>query len=131
MLDRMVTRRLLLLAAALLVLAALAAGLVPRDDGGSTAATPTSLPAGETVAREIPAAKGSDTRIPVNRGDLLELEVAGDLIDTVLIERMDRVDEIEPTTPARFNLVIDVQPGSYPIRLVDADRRIGSIVVSD
>ncbi|MEZ0292242.1 MAG: hypothetical protein ACAH82_06850 [Solirubrobacteraceae bacterium] len=127
----MVTRRLLLLAAALLVLAALAAGLVGRDDGGSTAATPTSLPAGETVTREIPAAKGSDTRIPVNRGDLLELEVAGDLIDTVLIERMDRVDEIEPTTPARFNLVIDVQAGSYPIRLVDADRRIGSIVVSD
>ena len=127
----MVARRLLLLAAALLLLAALAAGLVPRDNGGTTAAAPTSLPAGETVTREIPAAKGSDTRIPVSRGDLLELEVTGDLIDTVLIERMDRIEAIEPTTPARFNLVIDVAPGSYPIRLVDADRRIGSIVVSD
>ncbi len=99
MLDRMVARRLLLLAAALLLLAALAAGLVPRDDGGTTAAAPTSLPAGETVAREIPAAKGSDTRIPVNRGDLLELEVAGDLIDTVLIERMDRMERSSRRRP--------------------------------
>jgi hypothetical protein len=127
----MAARRLLLLAAALLLLAALASALVPRDDGPDTPAPPTSLPAGRTVAEEIPAAKGSDSQVEVSRGDLLELEVAGDVLDTVLIEQLDFLDAIEPTTPARFNLVIDVPAGTYPIRLVDADRRVGSLIVSD
>ena len=41
------------------------------------------------------------------------------------------IDPIDPKSPARFNLVIDSPPGSYPIRLVEADRRIGSIVITD
>ena len=41
------------------------------------------------------------------------------------------IDPIEPTTPARFNIVVDAPAGTYPIRLVDADRRIGSIVIAD
>ena len=127
----MAARRLLMLAAALLLLAALASALVPRDDGAETPPARTSLPAGRTVAEEIPAAKGSDSQVEVSRGDLLELEVAGDVLDTVLIEQLDFLDAIEPTTPARFNLVIDVPAGTYPIRLVDADRRVGSLIVSD
>lgn len=127
----MAARRLLLLAAALLLLAALASALVPRDDGTDTPVAATSLPAGRTVAEEIPAAKGADSQVEVNRGDLLELEVAGDVLDTVLIEQLDFLDAIEPTTPARFNLVIDAPAGTYPIRLVDADRRVGSLIVSD
>ena len=127
----MAARRLLMLAAALLLLAALASALVPRDDGADTPTARTSLPAGRTVAEEIPAAKGSDSQVEVSRGDLLELEVAGDVLDTVLIEQLDFLDAIEPTTPARFNLVIDVPAGTYPIRLVDADRRVGSLIVSD
>ena len=120
-----------MLAAALLLLAALASALVPRDDGADTPTARTSLPAGRTVAEEIPAAKGSDSQVEVSRGDLLELEVAGDVLDTVLIEQLDFLDAIEPTTPARFNLVIDAPAGTYPIRLVDADRRVGSLIVSD
>jgi len=127
----MAARRLLMLAAALLLLAALASALVPRDDGPDTPPARTSLPPGRTVAEEIPAAKGSDSQVEVSRGDLLELEVAGDVLDTVLIEQLDFLDAIEPTTPARFNLVIDVPAGTYPIRLVDADRRVGSLIVSD
>jgi len=127
----MAARRLLLLAAALLLLAALASALVPRDEGADTPTPATSLPAGRTVAEEIPAAKGSDSQVEVRRGDLLELEVAGDVLDTVLIEQLDFLDAIEPTTPARFNLVIDAPAGTYPIRLVDADRRVGSLIVSD
>jgi hypothetical protein len=127
----MAARRLLMLAAALLLLAALASALVPRDDGADPPTAGTSLPAGRTVAEEIPAAKGSDSQVEVRRGDLLELEVAGDVLDTVLIEQLDFLDAIEPTTPARFNLVIDAPAGTYPIRLVDADRRVGSLIVSD
>jgi hypothetical protein len=129
-----VARRLLLLAAVLMLLAALAASIVPRDLTGGDDPPPegTNLPAGRTVAREITATPGAaPTRINVTRGDTLELEVAGDTLDQVLLERLDLMDPVEPSTPARFNLVIDAPAGSYPIRLVEADRRIGSIVISD
>ena len=129
----MLARRLLLLAAVLILLTAVAASIAPRDltGGDDNAVTPPpDLPAGTTIAEEIPAAPGSNSRISVSRGDTLRLEVAGDVLDSVLIERLDFVDGIEPTTPARFDLLIDAPAGSYPIRLVDADRRIGSIVVS-
>jgi hypothetical protein len=130
----MLARRLLLLAAVLMLLAALAASIVPRDlTGGDEAPVvrgPGALPAGTTIAEEIPAAPGSNSRITVSRGDTLQLQIAGDVFDSVLLERLDMVDGIEPTTPARFDILIDSPPGSYPIRLVDADRRIGSIVIS-
>jgi hypothetical protein len=127
-------RRLLLLAAVLMLLTALAASIAPRDLTGGDDPPPaaSSLPAGRVVAREIPAVPGAAAaRIAVKRGDTLELEVFGDLLDSVLLERLDYIDAIEPTTPARFNILIDAPAGSYPIRLVDADRRIGSIVISD
>ena len=130
----MLARRLLLLAAVLMLLTALAASIAPRDLTGGDEEQPTasSLPAGSVVAREIPATPGAAvTQIAVNRGDTLELEVFGDLLDEVLLERLDMIDPIEPSTPARFNLLIDAPAGTYPIRLVDADRRIGSIVISD
>jgi hypothetical protein len=127
-------RRLLLLAAVLMLLAALAASIAPRDLTGGDDPPPesTNLPAGRPVAREITATPGAaPARVAVNRGDTLALQVSGDLLDEVLIERLDLIDPIEPSTPARFNLLIDAPAGSYPIRLIDADRRIGSIVISD
>src|ERR687898_686618 len=131
----MLVRRLLLLAAVLMLLTALAASIAPRDlTGGEQSAQvqgPNALPAGEQIAEVIPSADGADTRIAVSRGDTLDLEVDGDTMDTVLIERLDRFDPIDPKSPARFNLVIDAPAGTYPIRLVEADRRIGSIVISD
>ncbi len=130
----MLARRLLLLAAVLLLLSALAASIVPRDLTGGDDPEPAAsdLPAGTTVAREIPATDGSaPARIAVNRGDTLELEVFGDLLDSVLLERLDFIDAIAPNAPARFNILVDAPAGSYPIRLVEADRRIGSIVISD
>jgi hypothetical protein len=123
-------RRLLLLAAVLMLLTALAAGLAPPEER-TTPPAASSLPAGTTVSKRIPADPAANTRVEVRRGDLLELEVAGDTLDSVLIERLDRIEAMEPTTPARFNLVIDARAGSYPIRLVEADRRIGSLVVSE
>jgi hypothetical protein len=123
-------RRLLLLAAVLMLLTALAAGLSPRDEQ-TPVPRADSLPAGEPVVERIPADPGSNSRVSVQRGDLLELEVTGDMLDSVLIERLDRIDAIEPTTPARFNLLVEAAPGIYPIRLVEADRRIGALVVAE
>jgi hypothetical protein len=126
-------RRLLLLAAVLMLLTALASGLSPRapvsDETPLSPGSPVPI-SGHTVARTIPAAQGSDTRVRVRRGDLLRLEVAGDVLDTVWLERLDRLDAIDPSTPARFELLIDQAVGDYPIRLVDADRRIGAIEIA-
>ena len=130
----MLARRLLLLAAVLLLLTALAASIAPRDltGGDDPPPLPSSLPAGHVVAREISASPGAAAaQIAVSRGDTLELEVFGDTLDSVLLERLNMIDPIEPTTPARFNLVIDAPAGTYPIRLIEADRRIGSIVIAD
>ena len=130
----MLVRRLLILAAALMLLSALAAGLAPRDRAVQRTRdvpTATSLPAGKTVTKEISAAPGAGTPVNVHRGDTLELQVSGDLLDTVLIERMDRVEAIEPEKQARFEILIDAPAGAYPIRLVDADRRIGTIEIKE
>jgi hypothetical protein len=125
-----IARRLLLLAAVLMLLTALAAGLAPRQEQTVSGESGT-LPAGARVTKQIPADPAADSRVEVRRGDLLELEVAGDTLDTVLIERLDRIDSIEPRTPARFNMVVDAAAGIYPIRLVEADRRIGALVVGE
>ena len=41
------------------------------------------------------------------------------------------MEAIEPSTPARFDILAEAPAGVYPIRLVDADRRIGSIEITD
>jgi len=128
----MLARRLLLLAAVLMLLAALAAGVAPREQAAESPRLERStLPAGTEVVEEIPAEPGADSRVKVQRGDVLKLEVSGDVLDSVLIERLDRVEAIEPLTPARFELLVDAPAGAYPIRLVEADRRIGVIDITE
>jgi hypothetical protein len=124
-------RRLLLLAAVLMLLAVAAAGLAPQEPAEDEPPPQSSLPSGAEVLEEISAAPGADTRVEVNRGDVLKLEVAGDLLDSVLIEQLDRMESIEPSTPARFELLAEAPAGVYPIRLVEADRRIGSIEINE
>ena len=127
----MLARRLLLLAAGLMLLTALAAGLAPREASEPSAAQSSGLPAGTTVVEEIPAEPGADSRVVVRRGDVLQLAVSGDILDSVLIERLDRIEAIEPLTPARFEILAEWPAGVYPIRLIEADRRIGSIEITD
>jgi hypothetical protein len=124
-------RRLLILAIVLLLVSALAAGLTPRRVAAPVPQSPAALPAGTTVSETIPAAEGADTPVRVRRGDVLELAVEGDVIDTVLLERLDRLDGITPESRAYFSLLVEAPAGLYPIRLVEADRRIGSIQVTE
>jgi hypothetical protein len=127
----MVARRLLLLAAVLMLLAALAAGLSPQRPVDDGAPPPRSeLPRGGEVVEELSADAGAEPRnVTVQRGDVLRLEVSGDTLDSVLIERLDRIEAIEPSTPARFEMLIEAPAGIYPIRLIEADRRIGAIQI--
>jgi hypothetical protein len=128
----MVARRLLLLAAVLMLLAVLAAGLAPQRASEDGPAPRSALPSGTQVVEEISADAGAEARnVMVRRGDVLRLEISGDELDSVLIERLDRIEAIEPTTPARFELLIDAPAGIYPIRLVEADRRIGAIQITN
>ena len=121
----MLARRLLLLAAALMLLTALAAGLATQPGGVDPPSVPRPAQSPEIVERSISASQ-DDQSVQARVGDLIQLQVTGELIDQVQIERLDRIDSIEPTTPARFE-VIPATAGVYPIRLVDADRRIGRL----
>jgi hypothetical protein len=146
----MVGRRLLLLVAVLMGLTALAASVVPRD-GGSPAPTTAPgrppLPATQTPAPQVEpaapapeddtldetmsAAKGAaQTRVRVNLGQILRLQVAGPMYDTVVIDGLDETDGIAPESPARFDIYID-RAGRFPITLLDEGRRLGEIVVRE
>jgi hypothetical protein len=127
----MLARRLLLLAAVLMLLTAVAAGLAPEEQATEPPTQASTLPEGTIVEKRISAAPDSDSRVVVQRGDVLKLEVAGNVLDSVQIERLDRIEAIEPLTPARFELLAEAPAGVYPIRLVDADRRIGTIEITN
>ena len=128
----MLMRRLLVLLAVLLLLMTVATALAPRPESPLPPAGTSPLPAGQDLTKRISAADGEDTRVAVRRGDLLTLEVeSDDLVDAVLLERLDRIDAIQPYTPARFTRLVEAPAGIYPIRLLEADRRIGLIEISD
>jgi hypothetical protein len=126
-------RRFLILVAVLMGLMALAASVAPRqpvrDEGRDS--TPTPAPAGTpnlvTVEKTLTTSEG-DTRVTVDEGDLVELTVSGDERDSVIV--LDRIDSIDPSTPARFSLLAG-EPGEHPIELLEADRRIGTLVIRE
>jgi hypothetical protein len=132
----MLGRRFLLLVAVLMGLTALAASVAPRqpisrDDRG--AATPTATPTPtapgtgdvETVSKQLNITERI-TRVVVDEGDLVYLEVRGSELDSVTL--LEEVEPIDPDAPAVFELLAD-EPGDYPIVLVDADRQVGTLVV--
>jgi len=129
----MLGRRFLLLVAVLMGVTALAASVAPRqpvDRGDATpAATATPSAAGadglESVSKRLNTAEGV-TRVVVDEGDLVDLEVSGSELDTVSL--LDEIVAIDPDSPAIFQLLAD-EPGEYPIELVDAERRVGTLVV--
>jgi hypothetical protein len=124
-------RRLLVLTAVLLLLMTVAAALAPQPEPSPPPQGASALSAGESQTHTISAADGEDTRVPVRRGDILTLEVEGEVLDAVLLERLDRIDGIAPRSPARFTMLVEAPAGIYPIRLLEADRRIGMIEISD
>jgi hypothetical protein len=131
----MLGRRFLLLVAVLMGLTALAASLAPREPilrdrtRGAATATPTPPPQPatpvKTVERTISTSEPAK-RVTVHEGQLVQLTVTGDEVDSV--ELLDEIEPIEADSPALFELFADA-PGEYPIQLVDADRQIGTLVV--
>jgi hypothetical protein len=138
----MLGRRLLVVFAVLLGLTALATSLAPRPtvrDGARVQreATPTATPAperSETASRRIertisadPGRKRASVRVRV--GDVLALTVRGELLDSVEITDLGKLEPIEPGSPARFEMLLE-KPGELRVGLVDAERLIGLVEVA-
>lgn len=112
----------------LLLIAGLAAGLAPRGEEQSSAPEPRPAARDVEIVEGRLSTDGADQSVVARVGDLIRLQVSGDVLDEVEIERLERFDPVEPTTPARFEVIPEVA-GVYPIRLVGADRRIGRLDV--
>jgi hypothetical protein len=132
-------RRLLLLLAVLIALTALAGSIAPVPGPGpqsgetpapsaspeATAPRETGAPA--TVRAVVSAAPDRPARlIRARAGDRVVITVRGDAIDSVALGDLE-IEPVEPGIPARFDFLAD--PGSYPLVLLDAGRRIGTLVV--
>jgi hypothetical protein len=149
----MMGRRLLLLVAVLMGLTALAASIAPRDTGTDeppappgrqgTVVEPTTTPQLEpaapapeeegVVTETLSAAEGaSPVRVHARPGQTVQLEVQGgpELFDEVVLIGLDRVEAIAPEAPARFEMYMD-EPGRFEIRLLQADRRLGELLVRE
>jgi len=124
----MLARRLLLLAAILMLLTALAAGLSPDPEPEPPASREAAGASTSQIVEHTMSAAEQDQTVEARIGDLVRLEVEGDLLDAVVIEQLDRIDAIEPTTPARFEVFAE-RAGVYPIRLIEADRPIGRLAI--
>jgi hypothetical protein len=127
-------RRLLALVAVLIVLALVAGSIAPVP-------TPPKPPAPTPRSGDAAAAPGTTTvrawlstsasrparRISARVGDRISITVRGGQADTVALGDLD-VEPVERGLPARFDLLAD-EPGNYPLIALDAQRRIGSLVV--
>ena len=132
----MLGRRFLLLVAVLMGLTALAASVVPREPlirEGARRATPTPTPTTTADAatpvrnvRRTLVITDEPGRITVHQGDLLQLTVKSNELDSVSV--LDRVEPVERESPALFSVLADT-PGQFPIELVDAGRVVGTLVV--
>jgi hypothetical protein len=60
-------------------------------------------------------------------GDRVEITVEGRRPDSVMLGDLE-TEELEPGVPARFELLAET-PGTYPLVVESADRRIGTLEI--
>ena len=131
----MAARRLLILMLVLLGVSTVAAALVPvdRNAGGDETTTSTSTrepPTGSLGRRSINAGAEKPKTIHVQVGDQLQLRVRSPArADEVEIPALDQLTDVDPDADAHFDLLL-FDKGRYPVLLVEADRKIGQIVVT-
>jgi hypothetical protein len=138
-----VRRRLLIVAAVLMGIAAIAtSSLAPRlpappprqtatptADPGSGGATASAQPAGEPAAQAMRADRtGQEARGRV--GQRLVLEVSATAPISVQLGEDGPIDGADAGSPARFELYLD-EPASLPVSVLDADRVVGRVIVTE
>jgi hypothetical protein len=122
----------------LLAISTLAAALapVPEEDEQAEEERPVATepqrhaPAARLVRATIDARTRRLETVLVQLGEQLALRVIARAPDQVEIAELDRVDDVSPGTPARFDL-LPFRPGTHDVRLLEAARTIGRIRVVD
>ena len=119
----------------LLAISTVAAALVPVEQASreetSTTSTRTESPdraEGKLVPGLIDAGSRKREAVRIRLGDQLELRVTSPRPDQVEIPRLGELEDVDPDAPAHFDL-LPFEVGSYPVRLVEADRTIGRVEV--
>ena len=121
-------RRILWFIAGLLALAVIAAAIVPRDNGADKTTPTTSAPERSTRRANIGASPTRARTIPARVGDHLELTVESDRIDQVEIPGLDQIRPVDPTTPARFDTLLD-HAGRFEVRMQEGGQVVGIVDV--
>ena len=117
----------------LLLASSIAAALVPIPEAARDSSTPTVAPSASTPGRlfeetlRATAEKPREIRAEVD--DELALTVTGRRHDLVEVSGLGQLEDLAPGSPARFDLLFD-EPGTYTVRLVEADQAIGRIAVT-
>ena len=128
----MLARRLLIALALLMAITALAAGVAPRESTQREDASPTpaasAAPAAEPVEATLDA-QSEGQRVEAEVGQIVRIVVTTDELDSVQLAELG-TETADPDSPARFELLAEV-PGTYPIELLEAERRIGELEISD
>jgi hypothetical protein len=130
----MAARRLIVVLVVLLLISSIAAALIPversnRDESTTTTTQlPASKPAGDLIVRRIDSRERHPEKIRMHVGDELQLTVEADRPDQAEIPALDQVEPVDLGAPAHFDILAD-QSGTFPVRLVEANRAIARIVV--
>jgi len=127
----MLARRLLIALALLMVITALAAGLAPRESAMNEDSPAPSATAGEVAQEPVMQtldAQAEGQQVEAKVGQIVRIVVTSDELDTVSVADVG-FETTEPDSPARFELLADV-PGTYPIKLLEADRQIGELKIT-
>jgi len=128
----MLARRLLIALALLMVVTALAAALAPRRNSLSESPAPTSPAVAQAAAEPVEKtldAQADDQRVDARVGQIVRITVNTDQLDSVELGDLG-TETADPESPAHFEILADT-PGTYPIELLQAERQIGELVVSD
>jgi hypothetical protein len=128
-----------LLVLALVGLMVLVVTVQPPDPGRRGAETQTTTPGASSqaplsdpdafdVEADLSTAAGAKPKtIEAVLGDRVEITVKGNEPASVSLGEL-RIKQLERDIPARFALLADT-PGTYPLVVVDEDRRIGTLKI--
>jgi hypothetical protein len=135
----MAPRRLLAVMVGLLVLSSIAAALVPVNPNDKLDTTEPStgakLPAprlpsgGRLVEDSVRIESGKRPVIDTSVGDQLALRISAAEPTTLEVEGLGATADVDPSTPARFNLLL-LDAGSYAINELSSGRTVATIEVA-
>lgn len=140
----MAARRLIILMILLLAVSTIAAALTPQQDqsseDSSTSTTTTAEPPtpargsdGELVRATIDTAATEPTRVDVEIGDQVVLEVLTAEPAQILIPDFGLIEDAASDAPARFD-VLAKRPGEFSIQastFEESERVVGTLVISE